>query len=414
MPYTVTYTNLWRWSPDYHRSKIQPLKNMMRRLKPVELEAAQKFGLPEAKGGIGSLQVLQKAEARASATGNAEDAKTLEILEQLHQFRVCISCIRTRIATKLEPCPCDIQYGAYLSSKSSFDASRFWVVIIGIDAYDQSPLDGAFRDAKMMLQYFIEDLGVPHTRIQCLLAPCSVEKSEAANFKHPTRANIIYALYSLVNNKAIETGDNIVVYFAGHGSCYPLPDQQGSTQCLCPVDRDTIDTAGKPVLDISDRELNVILSEIRRAKGDRITVLLDCSCMKDVLSISLSDSRKSRSLPPSTTPAHKILKVSEKRLSKMFPDHPSVLAQDWHPDLTSHVIITACNDAELAWEVLWADGTTSGVFTRRLLETLRAAKATTYEDLCRTLEVHCSPQTPGAVGKNKTSLLWYRSEHDTV
>ncbi|KAK0491502.1 hypothetical protein IW261DRAFT_93138 [Armillaria novae-zelandiae] len=236
--------------------------------------------------------------------------KTLKLLKPSNS---CISFVYVSRASgrvsqrKLEPCPCDIEYEAYLSSKSSFNASRFWVVIIGIDAYDQSPLDGAFRNAKMILKYFIEDLGVPHTRIQCLLAPRSVKKSEAANFKHLTRANIIYTLYSLVSNKAVEPGDNIVVYFAGHGSCYPLPDQQGPMQCLCPVDRDSTDAAGKTVHDISDRELNVILSEIGRSKGDRITVLLDCSCMKDGLSLSLSDSRKSRSLLQARRPEIKNL-----------------------------------------------------------------------------------------------------------
>ncbi len=48
-------------------------------------------------------------------------------------------------------------------------------------------------------------------------------------------------------------------------------------------------------------------------------------------------------------------------------------------------------------------------FTRRLLEAFRVAKAATYEDLCRTLEAHCSPQTPRADGNKKTSLLWYRN-----
>ncbi len=119
MPYTVTYTNLWRWSVEYHRGKIKPLKNMMRPLETVELEAARKFGMVQANGDIDILRVLHEAEARASATGDAEDAKTLKTLEELRQFRVCISCIRTRIATKLEPCPCDIEYGAYLSSKAS-------------------------------------------------------------------------------------------------------------------------------------------------------------------------------------------------------------------------------------------------------------------------------------------------------
>ncbi|PBK93861.1 hypothetical protein ARMGADRAFT_1079356 [Armillaria gallica] len=410
MPYTVTYTNLWRWSVEYHRSKIKPLKNMMRPLETVELEAAKKFGMVQANGDIDILRVLQEAEVRASATGDAEDAKTLKTLEELRQFRVCISCIRTRIATKLEPCPCDIEYGAYHSSKSSFDASRFWVVIIGIDAYDQFPLDGAFRDAKMMLKYFIEDLGVPHTRIQCLLAPRSIKKGEAANFERPTRANIIHALYSLVTNKAIEPGDNIVVYFSGHGSCYPISEQQGSMQCLCPVDRDTIDAAGKPVLDIGGTELCVILSQVRHAKGDRITAILDCSFMKDVSNVSiLSHARKSRSLPPSTTPMDEILQAWNGSV-KFYYDHPSIpIAEDWHPDFTSYVTLSACYNDQLAWEVLWADGTIGGVFTRRLLEAFRAAKAATYEDLCRTVEARCSPQTPGAGGKNKTSLLWYRN-----
>ncbi len=295
-------------------------------------------------------------------------------------------------------------------SQSSFDASRFWVVIIGIDAYDQFPLDGAFRDAKMMLKYFIEDLGVPHTRIQCLLAPRSIKKGEAANFKRPTRANIIHALYSLVTNKAIEPGDNIVVYFSGHGSCYPISEQLGCMQCLCPVDRDTVDAAGKPVLDISDTELCVILSQVRHAKGDRITVILDCSFMKDVSNVSiLSDARKSRSLPPSTTPMDEILQAWNGSV-KFYYDHPSIpIAQDWDPDFTSYVTLSGCNNDQLAWEVLWADGTIGGVFTRRLLEAFRVAKAATYEDLCRTLEAQCSPQTPGADGNNKTSLLWYRN-----
>ncbi|KAK0200948.1 hypothetical protein DFS33DRAFT_1446070 [Desarmillaria ectypa] len=339
---------------------------------------------------------------RATTT---EDAKDAEALNELHQFRVCISWIRTRIATKIEPYPCDNNYGAWLSSISSFDASRFWVVIIGIDAYDQFPLNGAVRDAKMMLNYFIEDLGVPHTRIQCLLAPRSIKKAEADGFERSTRANVIHTLYSLVTNKAIEPGDNIVVCFSGYGSCYSFSDRLGSMQCLCPVDRDIIDAAGKPVLDISDTESNVILSEICHSRGDRITVILDCSNIRNALGISLPDSRKSRSLPPSTTPAHEILQASDQSLSMMFPDHPSVLAQNWHPDITSHVTLSACGGFQLVWKMSWTDGTIRGVITRCLLEAFRAVNATTYKDLCRALDAHCSLQTPAAMGKNETSTL---------
>ncbi len=116
-------------------------------------------------------------------------------------------------------------------------------------------------------------------------------------------------------------------------------------------------------LDISDTELCVILSQVRHAKGDRITVILDCSFMKDVSNVSiLSDARKSRSLPPSTTPMDEILQAWNGSV-KFYYDHPSIpIAQDWDPDFTSYVTLQVCNNDQLAWEVLWADGTIGGVF----------------------------------------------------
>ncbi|KAK0499571.1 hypothetical protein EDD18DRAFT_1441552 [Armillaria luteobubalina] len=267
---------------------------MMRRLKPIELEAAKKFGLPEARGGI-SFCTFAEAER-----GFSRDRK--KILETREMLAIHV------LATSMEL------------------AARLFATQ---------------NELHTMRRFILTSMPSPPLSIKLL--------------------SLVITLWCISQ---------------GMVPVIPYPTNR-DIRSVCPADRDTIDTAGKPVLDISDQELNVILSEIRRAKGDRITVFLDCSCRKDVLGISLSDSRKSRSLPPSTTPAHKILKVSEKRLSKMFPDHPSILAQDWRPDLTSHDIVTACNNAQLAWEVLWADGTISGAFTQRLLETLReAAKAT--------------------------------------
>ncbi len=39
------------------------------------------------------------------------------------------------------------------------DTSRFWAVLIGIDAYECNPLRGCVRDALMMERYLTEDLG---------------------------------------------------------------------------------------------------------------------------------------------------------------------------------------------------------------------------------------------------------------
>ncbi|KAG7447296.1 uncharacterized protein BT62DRAFT_919212 [Guyanagaster necrorhizus] len=175
--------------------------------------------------------------------------------------------------------------------------------------------------------------------------------------------------------------------------------EQKCMNFLCHMDHNITDAAGKPVLDISDRELNMIFSEIHHSKGDRITVILDCSYMKGALSISLYDgTRKFQSLSSSTMPARKIPQASDESLSMRFPDHPSFLVQNWQPDMASQVILSACSDFQLAWEASRTDGTIGGVFALHLLEAFRAAKATMCEDLGRTLGMHCSPTNTGSRG----------------
>ncbi|KAK0460585.1 uncharacterized protein EV420DRAFT_1255628, partial [Desarmillaria tabescens] len=98
-----------------------------------------------------------------------------------------------------------------------------------------------------------------------------------------SRTSIIRTLLSVIDNPHIEYGDNIIIFYAGHGSCYSFSEEDdeqaelGFVEALCPIDRGvTADSDGIPVPDISDREFNTILSLIARAKGSRITVILDC------------------------------------------------------------------------------------------------------------------------------------------
>ncbi|PBK62794.1 hypothetical protein ARMSODRAFT_863836, partial [Armillaria solidipes] len=150
-------------------------------------------------------------------------------------------------------------------------------VLIGINEYASYPLHGCISDVRLMKQYLTEDLSVPRECIQLFLG--SKEHISPADPMNPSRTHIMDALLSIVHNPEILYGDNIVIYYSGHGSCYPFEEKGNDIEyieALCPIDRDTISDDGQPVPDISDWEFNAILTLISQAKGHRITVILDC------------------------------------------------------------------------------------------------------------------------------------------
>ncbi|KAK0505569.1 peptidase C14, caspase domain-containing protein, partial [Armillaria luteobubalina] len=151
-------------------------------------------------------------------------------------------------------------------------------VLIGINEYASYPLRGCVSDVRLMERYLTEDLGVPTNRVQLLVG--SKEHLSTDDPMYPSRVHIVGALLSLITNSKIVHGDNIIIYYSGHGSYYPYhaedDDETEYIETLCPIDRDTPGENGEPVPDISDRELNSILSLISQAKGQCITVILDC------------------------------------------------------------------------------------------------------------------------------------------
>ncbi|KAK0184117.1 peptidase C14, caspase domain-containing protein, partial [Armillaria mellea] len=155
-----------------------------------------------------------------------------------------------------------------------------WAVLIGINEYTSYPLLGCVPDVQLMEKYLTEDLGVPKNRVQILLG--SKEHMSLEDPMNPSRAHIVGAFLSLITNPEIAPGDNIIIYYSGHGSYYPPhveeDDETEFIETLCPIDRDTLDENKKPVPDISDWEFNTILSLIARAKDHYITVILDCCC----------------------------------------------------------------------------------------------------------------------------------------
>ncbi|KAK0474345.1 hypothetical protein EDD18DRAFT_1018821, partial [Armillaria luteobubalina] len=153
-------------------------------------------------------------------------------------------------------------------------ADRFWVVLIGIDGYSSSPLRGCVADVEKMKDFLTVDLGVPEDHIRCLVS------------RQPSAKYIGTAsdLGSLSANPRIQHGDNIIIYFSGHGSSYFCSDyyktdgieSKGCIEAICPVDRAPGSPFHGSIPDISDREFNTILAEISRTKGPHITCILDC------------------------------------------------------------------------------------------------------------------------------------------
>ncbi|KAK0476233.1 hypothetical protein EDD18DRAFT_1265720 [Armillaria luteobubalina] len=273
-----------------------------------------------------------------------------------------------------------------------------------------------------MEKYLIEGLGVPKNRIQTLHGP-QIHVPNISTL--PSRANIISMLLSLAKNPDINTGDIIVIYYSGHGSSYPFSDYftdedspgtnvsiagAGSVEVLCPMDRDMLDENGIPIPDISDRELNSILTQVSRSKGHRITVILD-SCNSGGATRGVDEHEARRTSPLKRASLKEIL-VSAHRTMKDFPGYRSVLEVDWNPDMDSHVVLAACREDELAKarRATRDDGTVgfNGIFTESLIGLLKSGtlrEGSTYLDLIDALPKFPF-QTAVVAGKRKNTRLW--------
>ncbi|KAK0193377.1 peptidase C14, caspase domain-containing protein, partial [Armillaria mellea] len=156
-------------------------------------------------------------------------------------------------------------------------SSRFYAVLIGIDKYTSYLLQGCVSDVRLMERYLTEHLHVPSNRIQLLLG--SIRSDEPFTCAH------------IIDNPKILYSDNIIIFYSGHGSCYPF-EGKGDTieyiEALCPINHDTIGNDGNSVPNISDQEFNTILTRISQVKGHRITVILDC-CHSGSISRGLPD-----------------------------------------------------------------------------------------------------------------------------
>ena len=246
-----------------------------------------------------------------------------------------------------------------------------------------------------MQSYLMKDLGVPEDHI-CILTDSAA-----------TRKGLLDALYRhLLENPRIKRGDAIIFHFSGHGSSYEAsevwPGAIGSIEALCPVDR----SVGCQIADISDREIFSIMSDLRAAKGDNITLILDCCHSAGIPRDLASHRNKIRAAAPLPGLLGCMLEAAAKNRSR---SHYSIFHSDfWKPDMTTFVVLAACQDFELAWET----STYTGQFTSALIMGLKSLplSTTTYGELIRHIGPLPNPdaprQHPVAFGSRVNNLLF--------
>ena len=254
-------------------------------------------------------------------------------------------------------------------------AGQVFALLVGIDKYQAGNiwnLDAAVDDARSIERWLTSDLQVPRDHI------CTLLDAQA------TKRNIEERFMShLLNNLAIEPGDAIIVYFAGHGSSIRAPPgwfdrARGEVSVLCTYDYDTKLPKGQTNTGISDRSLHAMLQDLSRVKGDNITLILDtCFCLPPTSNDDPKERRFTRYTPTrkatpedllaglwSTASSHKAEPVARRGFTGVSSE--------------SHVILAACSSGWAATER--KDG---GNFTRALLalKDARPLHKLTYADL---------------------------------
>ncbi|KAK0485613.1 caspase domain-containing protein [Armillaria luteobubalina] len=337
-----------------------------------------------------------------------------------------------------------------LTPRNKIDGIKFWAVVTGVDEYKASPLRGCVADAKMVFEYLRNYLCVPESHIQLLLSAPSadIKESTESRNKQPTRTNIVNAILGLSINLKIQHGDNIIIYFAGHGTRYECVDYSlygdgtpatlGTIEALCPMDRasprstdsanapgtdvnnaNSSVTSDRPLPDISDREINTILAEIARNKGDHITFILDC-CHSASITRGLMEAKGVRYIDPleASSSIQDMFSAADEALNHI-DGYQSISMGTWRANMDSHVILAACKSTELAKEVKGTegDGGLHGVFTQALIDTLKSAdlndKSMTYYNLLAALPNNVT-QHPVIAGKHKRWRLWFQDDNNNI
>ncbi|KAK0223701.1 caspase domain-containing protein [Armillaria fumosa] len=284
------------------------------------------------------------------------------------------------------------------TDKPTTRGHQTFALTIGINTYKSETLkseelQGAVNDANKLDEYLCKDLGTPKENI------ISLRNEEA------TRSAIINGFRSLeCNPNIVKDMAAVIIYYAGHGAVaqkpvewkdWETPDDR--IEMLCPFDIGSRDDNDKVVDGIPDRTISQLLLDLSTAKGNNITMILDCCHAAGINrgggvggSINLEEGR---TVEVRARTFRNVQNLSHACDEDIYSRESSLSGSL----LDSHVLLAACRRSQTASEV---NG--NGIFTDALLRCMRdkpLVGVLTYASLLHRLDMP-DIQTPHFDGKH--------------
>lgn len=248
------------------------------------------------------------------------------------------------------------------------------VLLVGINAYPSSPLNGCVNDIQDMAEFLVSQYSIPHESIKMLAD------------ERATKVNIIEGLKWLCSG--LQSGDRIIFHYSGHGT--QVPDMTGTevdglSECICPVD-----FAWDPNHYITDKELVAIFSTI--PSGVKFNWLSD-SCHSGDLT---RDEKKKKFILPPVDVAWNIKIANKKKLKSK--------------SITNGILdvgfLSGCQPAQTSADA-FINGRYNGAFTYYFLQVMKTMKdkplTKVAEEMRDQLKKNRYDQQPQAEGNQASS-----------
>lgn len=271
-----------------------------------------------------------------------------------------------------------------------------WALLVGIDRFAaQTNLDGCTNDIGAMYGLLTTGYGVDPDAVRVL-------RDEEA-----TRQGIIDAFMEhLVENPAIERGDQIVFHFSGHGA--NMIDPLGASPTGYIESLVAHDSGLDGVFNIPDTTVAALLELLSHSKGDNITVVLDCCHSGNGTREGGDRAPKSRLTEPDR-------RQPPAKLDAELVERATALGvkKRWRQEGLPYTLLAACRDRELAQEYVdyyQDDEPAFGAFTWHLVDALwrlqpNTSYAMLHEQVASKVNVYNPNQMPQCEGNADRSVF---------
>jgi hypothetical protein len=277
------------------------------------------------------------------------------------------------------------------------DTPNIWALLVGINAY-LSPsvpnLRGCCNDVEAMRRFLLTQMHVPDRHIKVLVD------------QEATRTGILDAFKNfLIDNQNIPHGSQLLIHYSGHGSQMRNmtgTEPDGIDETIVPYD-----SRVGGVFDIPDKTLAGLIRQLATAKGDNITVILDCchsgSGTREFRPEGAAPTRRAPAdvrLPPVDLDADFRVSATTRGIGR----------SGWSVTRANHVLLAGCLDREESHEHDTPEGVCHGALTYFALEYLRQKPPNAaYADLHARVKAQVSGlyprQTPQCEGQHNRAIF---------